>query len=137
MMLGACGIKENDYGAANMTQKISGGKININNAVNNVERKSGNIEKGLHASPGKSMEISNGELKQYLISKKSEILKAVGNQTETGTISITESHMVFPTIFENNLGLTFIFPNETDDISPTYIYINEETNAKNVNIKRG
>jgi len=136
MMLSACGIQQNGNHAVenNATQEPST-EISSKNLSEKVTEKPSTAEKSSQPLREKSTEISTQEFKNFLNSKKSEILKKVGGQTESGTISIMESHMVFPFIFVKDLGLAFVFPNETDDFCPTYIIINNETNLKDVNIK--
>jgi|GEM_PF-2724502 len=137
MLLSACEIQQNGNNTVenNATQKPSSNEISSQNPPVKATEKSGTVEKSLQPSPAKATEISTQELKQFLNSKKLEILKVVGNQTENGTVSIMESHMVFPFTFVKDLGLTFVFPNETDNFSPTYIVVNKETNLKDANIK--
>lgn len=119
MILTSCGIQQN----SNSTIE------------NNTTQKPNSSEVSSQISTVKSTETSIQALKQFLNSTRSNILKVVGNQTENGTVSITESHMLFPFTFAKDLGLTFVFPNETDDFTPTYIIVNKETNLKDVNIK--
>lgn len=119
MILTSCGIQQN----SNSTIE------------NNATQKPNSSEVSSQISTVKSTETSIQELKQFLNSTRSNILKVVGNQTENGTVSIMESHMLFPFTFAKDLGLTFVFPNETDDFTPTYIIVNKETNLKDVNIK--
>lgn len=109
---------------------------NSNSTIeNNATQKPNSSEVSSQISTVKSTETSIQELKQFLNSTRSNILKVVGNQTENGTVSIMESHMLFPFTFAKDLGLTFVFPNETDDFTPIYIIVNKETNLKDVNIK--
>lgn len=119
MILTSCGIQQN----SNSTIE------------NNATQKPNSSEVSSQISTVKSTETSIQELKQFLNSTRSNILKVVGNQTENGTVSIMESHMLFPFTFAKDLGLTFVFPNETDDFTPIYIIVNKETNLKDVNIK--
>lgn len=118
MLLGACSTYEDN-----------------NNINKNTELEKKNNSQSAQISFDKLTEVSVKELTQLLHLKKSEIMKIVGNQNESGTMSIMESHMIFPFIFSKQLGLTFIFPNEIDDFNPIYIYINKETNVKNVGVK--
>lgn len=109
---------------------------NSNSTIeNNATQKPNSSEVSSQISTVKSTETSIQELKQFLNSTRSNILKVVGNQTENGTVSIMESHMLFPFTFAKDLGLTFVFPNEADDFTPIYIIVNKETNLKDVNIK--
>lgn len=119
MILTSCGIKQNSNSIIE----------------NNATQKPNSSEVSSQISTVKSTETSIQELKQFLNSTRSNILKVVGNQTENGTVSIMESHMLFPFTFAKDLGLTFVFPNETDDFTPIYIIVNKETNLKDVNIK--
>lgn len=119
MILTSCGIQQN----SNSTIE------------NNATQKPNSSEVSSQISTVKSTETSIQELKQFLNSTRSNILKVVGNQTENGTVSIMESHMLFPFTFAKDLGLTFVFPNEADDFTPIYIIVNKETNLKDVNIK--
>lgn len=119
MILTSCGIQQNSNSIIE----------------NNATQKPNSSEVSSQISTVKSTETSIQELKQFLNSTRSNILKVVGNQTENGTVSIMESHMLFPFTFAKDLGLTFVFPNETDDFTPTYIIVNKETNLKDVNIK--
>lgn len=137
VLLCACGIEKNSNNTVenNTTQKPSSSEISSQNPPEKVTEKPSTVEQSLQPSPMKLTEISTKELKQFLASKRSEILKEIGNQTENGTVSVMESHMVFPFTFAKDLGLTFVFPNETDDFSPTYIVINKGTNLKDVNVK--
>ena len=82
----------------------------------------------------KKVDMTTKELKQYLGSTRSDILKTVGKGSHaTGTMAIMESHMTFPTIWVKNLGLTFVFSNETDDL--LFIVVSQESNVRNVNIR--
>lgn len=119
MILTSCGIQQNSNSIIE----------------NNATQKPNSSEVSSQISTVKSTETSIQELKQFLNSTRSNILKVVGNQTENGTVSIMESHMLFPFTFAKDLGLTFVFPNETDDFTPIYIIVNKETNLKDVNIK--
>ncbi|WP_052339441.1 hypothetical protein [Gorillibacterium massiliense] len=78
--------------------------------------------------------ITTKELMGYLNLKRSEILEINGAETGTGTISVMESHMVFPCIFVEQLGLTFIFADDVEDLKPTYIFVSSETNVKNIDV---
>lgn len=135
-LLSACGIQQSGNGAVenSATQKPSSDITAQNQSVKATEKPS-NVEEASLSSPVKSAEISTQKLSYFLNSKRSEILKEVGDQIENGTVSIMESHMVFPVIYVKDLGLTFVFPNEIDDFSPTNIVVNKETNFKDVNIK--
>lgn len=119
MLLTACGIQQNSNSVDenNATQKLNSSEVSSQNPT------------------VKSTEISTQEIKQFLNSVRSNVLKVVGNQTENGTVSIMESHIIFPFTFAKDLGLTFVFPNETENFSPTCIIVNKETNLKDVNIK--
>ena len=79
--------------------------------------------------------LSTKDIKNYLNSSKTEILNSIKIQIDkNGTLAIMESHMFFPYAFANDLGLAFIFVNETDDYKPLYIVIDEETNTNEVNL---
>jgi hypothetical protein len=137
LFLSACEIQQNSNSNTdnNAIQKPSGKEVTSQSPSTEAAEKSTTMEKSSQPVPIKTTEISIEELTQFLNSKRSKIIKAVGNHTENGTVSIMESHMIFPFTFVKNLGLTFVFPNETDDFSPTYIIIDKETNIKDFNIK--
>lgn len=126
--ISGCGIQQNSEGTSgnSIIEKQSSGMIQSSpeTVTDSISTKGNNMQK----SATKSTEISSQEMKKYLESKRSEIFKTVGNSVEHGdTVSIMESHMVFPVLFVEKLGFTFIFPNETDDYTPTYISIAKET----------
>lgn len=75
-------------------------------------------------------------IKEYLGMKMSEILNEIGGtvSVDNGTLSIMKSHMFFPSTFSKELGISFIFPNDFEDLTPIYLLVTEESNIKNINV---
>lgn len=137
LLLSSCEIQQNWENTVgnNATKQPNGSEIISPDTSVKTTEETNEGKKHSQSSALKPAMISMLEIKQFLNSKKSDILKAAGSQIENGTISVMESHMLFPFIFAKDLGLTFVFPNETDDISPIYVVVNKETNFNDVNIK--
>lgn len=89
---------------------------------------------GLAPSPTIFPELTTDDLKQYLNMKMSEIEEAFGEEI-CGTEAIMESHMVSPCIFIEGLGLTFIFPNDFEDLKPLFLEVGGESYRNNISIK--
>lgn len=81
-------------------------------------------------SPTISEELTTEDLKQYLNMKMSGVMETFDADLGPGTLTIMESYMVFPAIYAESLGLTFIFPSDFEDLRPLYI----EVNSNNVSI---
>ncbi|TQR38698.1 hypothetical protein [Brevibacillus brevis] len=117
------------------SQKPNSHTSELSQQVTPVNKTEGFINTVNQASDTKTTDLSTEELKQYLNAKKSDIPTITEKDNETGTISVMESHMVFPFVFVKSLGISFIFPNDTDDINPTYLNVNKATNIRNINVK--
>lgn len=86
-------------------------------------------------------EISGNELPlkdvtKYLNMKKSEILEETSGvlSDDVDSISMIQSHLIFPYIFDDKLGLTFVFNNKIDNSNPIYLIVTSESNVRNINI---
>ena len=86
-------------------------------------------------SPAISAELTTDDLKYYLDLKMSEVLETYDAEMGPGTLAVMESHMVFPCAFVESLGLTFIFPDDFDDLKPIYINVGGESYLENISIK--
>ncbi|WP_035985186.1 MULTISPECIES: hypothetical protein [Bacillales] len=124
IVFSACNSQKPNSKTSEMSQQVT--------PVNKTEELINTVNQ---ASNTKTTDLSSKELKQYLNSTKSNISAITEKDNETGTSSVMESHMVFPFVFVKSLGVSFIFPNDTDDINPTYLNVNKATNIRNVNVK--
>lgn len=79
------------------------------------------------------------DFKKYLNITRKEIMAMEDikddGTLDDGTVSLMESHMFFPCIYSKKHGLSFIFPTEESSEKPTYLYMNQESNKANNNIK--
>jgi hypothetical protein len=85
-------------------------------------------------SPTISPELTTEDLKHYLNMKMSEVMETFGEK-DIGASMVTESHLPLPCIFVESIGLSFLFPNDFDDLRPTYIEVGGEFFRNNVSIK--
>lgn len=121
MLLCSCGVQTNGNDPVNNNDPIASNIVTPTNVPQVVD--------------DKDAEISIDNLKAYLNTSKADILKTTGSKDESDTISIVESHMVFPCIFSKEVGLTFVFPDYSDEAEPVCIIVNQHSNKNNVNLK--
>lgn len=80
--------------------------------------------------------VTTADLKQYLGQTRAETLTGIGKGADTsGTLALMESHMTFPLVWIEDLGLTLIFGTEYPDVEPLYILVCSETKALDVDLK--
>ena len=83
--------------------------------------------------------LDNLELKEitkYFDMEMSEILEETTGELsdDFDTIPILESHLFFPYLFDETLGLTFVFNNRVDDSNPIYLIVTCESNVQDINV---
>ncbi|MNM43007.1 hypothetical protein D3C81_538590 [compost metagenome] len=66
--------------------------------------------------------------------KRRDALKLSKTDSSEDTIAIMESHMVFPCVFVETLGVTFIYPDFSEDSVPIYILVNSDTNSSRISV---
>lgn len=81
-------------------------------------------------------EFNDNEKKfiSYLNTNKIDAVKLSNTEDSEDTVAVMESHMTFPCVYIENLGITFIYPTQADDALPIYLSINGVTNKENINI---
>ncbi|MFC5470424.1 hypothetical protein ACFPPD_17150 [Cohnella suwonensis] len=72
---------------------------------------------------------------QFLNIKRGDALKLSKTDSSEDTIAIMESHMTFPCVFVENLGVTIIYPDFSEDSFPVYILINSDTNSSGISVR--
>ncbi len=73
-------------------------------------------------------------IKCYLNTKKIDAVNLSNIEDIEGTVAIMESHMFFPCVYVENLGIAFIYPTQDDDSLPIYLSVNSDTNRYNINV---
>lgn len=76
------------------------------------------------------------EITKYFDMEMSEILEEITGELsdDFDTIPILESHLFFPYLFDETLGLTFVFNNKVDDSNPIYLIVTCESNVQDINV---
>lgn len=76
-------------------------------------------------------------IETYLNMKMSEVIEVtkVGFSDDYASLSLTESHMYFPFLFDKELGVTFVFGNTYDDLKPICLVVEQESNIHNFDVK--
>jgi hypothetical protein len=70
----------------------------------------------------------------YFNTKRRDALKLSKTDSSEDTIAIMESHMTFPCVFVEALGVTFIYPDFSEDSVPIYILVNSNTNSSKISV---
>lgn len=78
--------------------------------------------------------VTEEDLENYLSMRKSEIITMSKENHVDGSLGIIESHMVFPCLFVEDIGLTFIFPDDSEDAIPLFILINTNSNVQKITL---
>lgn len=104
-----------------------------------VKTTEGNGEGNIKINQSNDMildEMSLEEVNEFLEMNLSEIISTTGEKfsEDFDTLSIIESHMFFPYVFDKELGLTFVFRNKTDDYKPVCIIVSKDSNVQNFNV---
>ncbi|AIQ14928.1 hypothetical protein [Paenibacillus durus] len=66
--------------------------------------------------------------------KRGDALKLSKTDSSEDTIAIMESHMNFPCVFVEDLGVTFIYQDFSEDSLPAYISVNSDTNSSSISV---
>lgn len=76
------------------------------------------------------------EFEKYFCMNMSEILEMTNGEisNDFDTMVIPESHMFFPYLFDETLGLTFVFSNKVEDLEPICIIITDESNIQDISV---
>jgi hypothetical protein len=122
-------IRDSSFNKTSPTENI--------NQIENIQTKKISGTQG-HSTPKPVNEIKNNinkEFESYLNTKKSDAAKLSKSGDSGDTVAIMESHMVFPCIFVEDIGITFIFPSMADDSLPRYLTVSSDTNKTNIDVK--
>lgn len=104
-----------------------------------VETTEGDREESTETSQFKDKNLNEVKLEdvnEYLEMKLSEVIEITDEELseDYDTLSIIESHMFFPYLFDKELGLTFVFSSKTDDYKPICIVVSRESNIQDFNV---
>ncbi|HWP97453.1 MAG TPA: hypothetical protein VN426_11455, partial [Syntrophomonadaceae bacterium] len=106
LALGGCG--KNITNSQTSDKTVNGPQL-VNETKSSIPKSQNNITS-----------MTDKEIRQYLNLNKSKILQMIGPDYENGNVSVIESHMQFPYVYAR--GIAFVFPNNVDDLFPTYLY---------------
>ncbi|QGQ98821.1 hypothetical protein EHS13_30055 [Paenibacillus psychroresistens] len=65
---------------------------------------------------------------------KQDPINSLGKGFQEGTTSIEKSHLIFPILFYQTLGLTFVFGNQESSSKVMHIMVNSDVDINNINI---
>ncbi|MWC27336.1 hypothetical protein [Paenibacillus sp. MMS18-CY102] len=78
----------------------------------------------------KSKQIESEDMiHQYLGVKRGDALKLSASGSSEDTVAMQGSHMMFPTVYVEDLGVTFIYPDDGVDSLPISLAVNEDTQS--------